>query len=319
MRERALIEQLLRPLCGHAAARGLADDAAVLTPPLGRDIVLSHDIVAAGIHYLPDDPPEDTAWKLLAVNLSDLAAMGARPLAAIMGLALSPREDEVWLRRFTAGLARGLDRWGLALLGGDTVSGVERAVLGLTILGQVRQGAALARSGARPGDTVFVSGTIGDAGLGLAIAKGEAPHEKYLLGRYRRPEPRLALGATLLGKATAAMDVSDGLLIDAGRLAAASGVALRIDLRALPLSEPARARTPATDAGYAMLASSGDDYELLFTAPPEQAKALFTLCQELKLNLARLGSVHEGTGLEVIGLDGKPFRPDRLGYEHGAT
>ena len=317
MRERALIERLLRPLVHHPAARGLADDAAVLTPPLGRDIVLTHDVLAAGVHYLPDDPPEDVAWKLLAVNLSDLAAMGARPLGALMGLGLSAAEDDAWLERFARGVEKGLDRWGLPLLGGDTVSRLDHAVLGLTALGQVEPGAALARSGAQVGDDVYVTGTLGDAGLGLAIARGQAPADKWLLGRYRRPEPRLAAGQGLVGLASAAMDVSDGLLIDASRLATASGVRLQIDLAALPLSEPAASRTPAGDDSYLERATSGDDYELLFTAPSAAAAAIFTLCQRLKLRLTRIGSVLAGDGLSVLGLAGDPIVPARLGYEHG--
>lgn len=319
MRERALIERLLRPLARHPAARDLADDAAVLAPPLGRDIVLTHDVLAAGVHYRPDDPPEDVAWKLLAVNLSDLAAMGARPLGALMGLGLSAAEDEGWLRHFAHGLEKGLERWGLPLFGGDTVSGLDRAVLSLTALGQVEPGTALARNGAQVGDDLYVTGTIGDAGLGLAIAQGRASADKWLLNRYRRPEPRLAAGQGLVGLASAAMDVSDGLLIDASRLAAASGIRLKLDLAALPLSEPAAGRTLCCDDAYLERAASGDDYELLFTAPPVAGNDIFTLCQRLKLRVTRIGSVLEGDGLSVLGLAGNPIVPSRLGYEHGMS
>lgn len=318
MRERALIERLLKPLATASAARGLADDAAVMTPPLGRELVLTHDMLAAGVHYLPDDPPEDVAWKLLAVNLSDLAAMGARPLGVLMGLGLSPAEDDAWIERFTAGLARALDRWGVTLLGGDTIGGLAQAVLGLTAIGQVERGAALGRGGARPGDDLYITGTIGDAGLGLAIARGEAPPEPTLLRRYRRPEPRLALGQGLVGVAHAAMDVSDGLLLDAERLGQASGVAITIELARLPLSEAAAARTHMTDDAWLARASSGDDYELLFAAPASAKPALLTLSQHLKLKITRIGAVHEGAGLKVLGLAGDPVIPPRLGYEHGA-
>ena len=306
MRERDLIARLLAPLATSATARGLADDAAVFAPPIGRDLVFTHDIVASGIHYLPGDPPSDVAWKLLAVNLSDLAAMGARPIGVVLGLGLSTGEDEAWVTAFASGLARAMDRWGVALWGGDTVSGLAAAVLGLTAIGQVERGAALARSGARPGDAIWVSGTIGDAGLGLAIANGEAAPDKYLLARYRRPEPRLALGRALAGVATAAMDVSDGLLIDAERLAAASGVAVTVDLALVPVSAAAAARVARDDAGLAGLASAGDDYELLFTLPPGVTVAGAT----------RVGAVAAGAGLTVIGLDGRSFVPGRLGYEH---
>lgn len=317
MRERALIETLLRPLAGHPAARSLADDAAVLTPPLGRDLVLTHDVLACGVHYLPSDPPSDVAWKLLAVNLSDLAAMGARPVGVLMGLGLSTAEDEAWLRAFTEGLRRVLDLWGVALLGGDTVGGLDRAVLGLTAIGQVEGGRALSRTGARAGDDLYVTGTIGDAGLGLAIARGEAPAEKRLLNRFRRPEPRLSVGQRLVGLASAAMDVSDGLLIDAERLAAASGVSVTVELSALPLSEAAAARTLRTDDAYLERATAGDDYELLFTAPVAAREAIAAVATP-KLRITRVGRVTDGAGLTVIGLDDAPVQPARLGYEHGA-
>lgn len=307
MRERDLIARLLAPLATSVAARGLADDAAVFAPPLGRDLVFTHDVLAAGVHYLPGDPPGDVAWKLLAVNLSDLAAMGARPLGVLLGLGLSAAEDEAWVTAFVTGLARGLDRWGAALWGGDTVSGLAAAVLGLTAIGSVEPGAALPRSGARPGDDVWVSGTVGDAGLGLAIARGEAAPDKYLLTRFRRPEPRLTLGQALVGVATAVMDVSDGLLIDAERLAAASGVAITIELARVPVSAAAAARVVRDDAGLCLLASAGDDYELLFTAPPGVA---------LPAGVTRIGAVTSGAGLTVRGVERKVVVPARLGYEH---
>ena len=299
-------------MAGSAAARGLADDAAVWTPALGRDLVFTHDVLAAGVHYLPHDPPGDVAWKLLAVNLSDLAAMGAQPAGVLLGLALSQAEDEAWRVAFTQGLGRALDHFGVALWGGDTVGGVSAAVLGLTAVGQVEPGRALGRGGARPGDALWVSGTIGDAGLGLAIAKGEAPFDKALLARFRRPQPRLALGRALGGVATAAMDVSDGLLIDADRLAAASGVGLAIDLAAMPVSAAARARVGADDAALLALATAGDDYELLFTAPAEADVAALAG----KTAVTRIGTVIAGSGLQLTGRAGPIATPERLGWEH---
>jgi thiamine-monophosphate kinase len=307
VRETDLIARLLAPLATSPEARGLTDDAAVLRPPLGRDLVFTHDVLAAGVHYLPDDPPDTVAAKLLAVNLSDLAAMGARPLGVLLGLGLSAAEDAAWLTAFTTGLGRGLDRWGVALWGGDTVRGLAAAVLGMTGIGSVEAGTALSRSGAMPGDEVWISGTIGDAGLGLAIAKGEAAPDAFLLNRFRRPEPRLALGRALVGVARAAMDVSDGLLLDATRLAAASGVAVTIDLALLPVSTAAAARTTRDDAGLLGLASAGDDYELLFTAP---------VGSSVPTGVTRIGSVTPGAGLMVIGIAGDAVAPGRLGYEH---
>ncbi|WP_426167316.1 thiamine-phosphate kinase [Sandarakinorhabdus sp. DWP1-3-1] len=302
MAERDFIRSRLAPLATSAAARGLADDAAVWAPPLGRELVFTHDVLACGVHYLPSDPPSDIAWKLLAVNLSDLAAMGATPAGVLMGLGLSPAEDDGWRDAFTAGLGRALDHFGVALWGGDTVTGLAAAVLGLTAVGHVAPGRTLGRSGAQPGDDVWVSGTIGDAGLGLAIAQGLAPMDKRLLARFRRPEPRLALGHALIGVASACMDVSDGLLIDADRLARASGVAITIDLATLPVSTPA-----ATDAERLARATAGDDYELLFTAAPGAA------IPAGKIGVTRIGTVGNGAGLSLAG---GLVTPARLGWEH---
>lgn len=306
MKERDFIARHLAPLATSPAARGLVDDAAVWAPPLGRDLVFTHDVLAQGVHFLPDDPPGDVAWKLLAVNLSDLAAMAATPAGVLLGLAGPP--DAEWRQAFTAGLARALDHFGVALWGGDTVSGIAAPVLGLTAIGWVEPGKALGRAGAQPGDALWVSGTIGDAGLGLAVARGEAPFDKAMLNRFRRPTPRLALGAALGGLASAGMDVSDGLLIDAQRLASASGVALAIDLAAVPLGRPG--------AGLDDLlarATAGDDYELLFTAPA----SLDVAALAGKTPVTRIGSVVTGTGL-MLNRGGEPVAlPARLGWEHG--
>lgn len=304
--ERDFIASRLAPLANTAAARGLNDDAAVWTPPLGRDLVFTHDVLACGVHYLPSDPPSDIAWKLLAVNLSDLAAMGAAPAGVLMGLGLSAAEDEAWRTAFTDGLGRALAHFGVALWGGDTVSGLAAAVLGLTAIGHVDPGRALSRSGAQPGDDIWVSGTIGDAGLGLAMALGNAPVDKSLLNRFRRPEPRLVLGRQLAGIATACMDVSDGLLIDADRLARASGVGMAIDLSAMPLSPAAAARTHGDDDLIAR-ATAGDDYELLFTVPPGAS------IPAGKIAVTRIGAVTTGTG---IVLANHITLPQRLGWEH---
>ncbi len=313
MRERALIADFLAPLATHRAARGLQDDAAVWLPPLGREIVLTHDTLAEGVHYLPHDPPSDVAWKLLAVNLSDLAAMGATPVGVLLGLTLGAGCDDAWVRGFVGGLARALAHFEIALFGGDTVRWGGGCVLGLTAVGTVARGAALGRGGAQVGDGVWVSGTIGDAGLGLAVARGDAAPDKHLLGRYRRPVPRVALGRALVGTASACMDISDGLLIDADRLATASGVGIALDLTALPVSTAAAARTPAADAGRLDLATAGDDYELLFTAPPGADIAARATA---KVPLTRVGTVVAGAGLTVTGTGGTVLTPARLGYEH---
>ena len=317
MLERALIADLLAPLATHRAARGLQDDAAVWLPPLGREIVLTHDTLAEGVHYLPHDPPSDVAWKLLAVNLSDLAAMGATPIGMLLGLTLWAGCDDGWVQGFVGGLARALAHFEIALFGGDTVRWGGGCVLGLTAVGTVARGAALARGGAQVGDGVWVSGTIGDAALGLAVARGldegRDAHTKHLLTRYRRPAPRIVLGSSLVGTATACIDISDGLLIDAERLAASSGIRIMLDLTSLPVSAAAAVRTPATDAGRLELATAGDDYELLFTAPPHADIAALATA---KVPLTRVGRVVAGSGLTITGDGGVVLTPARLGYEH---
>ncbi len=305
MNERDYIARCLAPLATSPAARGLCDDAAVWQPPLGRALVFTHDVLAAGVHFLPDDPPADVAWKLLAVNLSDLAAMAATPAGVLLGLA-GPA-DAGWRAGFAEGLGRALAQFGVALWGGDTVSGLAAPVLGLTAIGWVEPGRALGRAGARPGDALWVSGSIGDAGLGLAVAQGRAPFDKALLNRFRRPTPRLALGAALGGVASAGLDVSDGLLIDAQRLAAASGVMLAIDLAAVPLGRPAA----GLDDLLARV-TAGDDYELLFTAPAD----VDVVALAGKTPVTRIGTVAAGTGLSLSLRDAPVALPARLGWEH---
>jgi len=317
VKERALIADLLAPIATHPAARGLTDDAAVLVPPLGRDIVLTHDMLAEGVHFLGDEPPEDIAHKLVAVNLSDLAAMGARPLGVLLGLGLSARQDDAWLAAFTAGLGEACTCWSVPLLGGDTIAGLDRLVLALTAIGQVAPGAALSRSGARAGDDLWVTGNIGDAMLGLAVARGghadAAPEVRAaLFARYRRPEPRLAFGAALAGIASACMDVSDGLLIDAQRLAEASGIAITVDLARLPVSRAAE----AIAAAPIVLATGGDDYELLFAAPQGNSHAVADAARRTRTRVTRIGTISTGAGLTVRDASGADVTPGRLGWEH---
>ncbi len=269
---------LLRPLATHPAARGLRDDAAVL-----GDLVLTHDVLVEGVHFLADDPPEDVAWKLLAVNLSDLAAKGAMPIGVLLGYALSDTDYDA---AFIRGLGEALAAFDVPLLGGDTVTGPR--VLSLTALG--RSSVAPSRSGAKPGDALWVTGVIGRAGLGL---KGDRAY----LDAYRRPVPRLAEGRALAPLVSAMMDVSDGLLIDAGRMADASGVALGIDLDAVPV---VGARMAAVTAG--------DDYELLFALPAGLIPPIVA---------TRIGVFDVGSGLTLHDASGRIALPGRLGWQHG--
>ncbi len=305
----------MRGLPTDPAARGLLDDAAVL-PTTGADIVLTHDMLVEGVHFLSTDPPGDVAWKLLAVNLSDLAAKSARPRGVLLGFCLG---DEAGDAEFVVGLRFALAAMDVALLGGDTVSARGPRILSLTAIGIAPVGGAPSRAGAQPDDDVWVSGTIGDAGPGLRIARGDREGPAGLLARYRRPDPRIALGIALGPHVHAMMDVSDGLLIDTGRLAAASGVAVAIDLDALPLSD-AYVDFAGTDRDARLAAATaGDDYELLFAAPRDAQAAIGACAIASGTPVVRIGSVRAGAGLHLHDCDGPVPLPGRLGYEHGAT
>jgi thiamine-monophosphate kinase len=305
--EQRLIDRL-RGLARHPGARGLADDAAVLPAPVGRDLVLTHDMLVEGVHYLPGDPAGDVAWKLLAVNLSDLAAKGAEPIGVLMGFGLTGAAD--WDAAFVDGLGRALDHFGVPLLGGDTVAqpaGAAR-VLGLTAIGQASPGGAPDRRGAKAGDLLVLTGPVGDAGLGLRIARGEVEGPRRLLKAYRLPMPRLAEGRALAPLADAMADVSDGLLIDAARIAAASGLAVAIDLDAVPLSDEARVLGEDRAARLAA-ATAGDDYQLIAAVPPAAAAAAAH-------HAVVIGRFEAGSGLHLHDRDGPVPLPGTLGYEH---
>jgi thiamine-monophosphate kinase len=315
-REIAFIDAL-RGLASHPAARGFADDAAVLAVN-GVKLVFTHDMIVEGVHFLADDPPEDVAWKLLAVNLSDLAAKGADPIGLLLGYSLMT--EGAWDAAFVRGLGEATAAFGAPLLGGDTVAappGAPRS-LGLTAIGQA-VGEVPSRSGASAGDLLWVSGTIGDAGAGLRTALGELQGSPALIAAYRRPQPRLQLGKALAPLVGAMMDVSDGLLVDAARMADASGLACRIELRNVPLS-PDLVRVTGGDRQARIDASiAGDDYELLFAAPPYRTDEIRALSASLSLPLTQIGLFSSGADLSVSDA-GEPLPlPPRLGYEHGAA
>jgi thiamine-monophosphate kinase len=308
--ESAFIESL-KALATHPAARGLLDDAAVLDIG-GRSLVLTHDMLVEGVHYLPDDPPADVAWKLVAVNLSDLAAKGARPVGVLLGYSLGKSE---WDEAFAAGLGTALTAFGLPLLGGDTVRGPGPRTLALTAIGEAL-GPVPSRAGGRAGDHLWVSGTIGDAGAGLRVLLGEIANQPALTERYRNPRPRLEAGERLAPLVGAMMDVSDGLLIDSSRLAAASGVAAEIDLAQIPLSEALRSVLGGSREARLSAATAGDDYELLFAAAPGQAMEILELQDELGLPLSRIGTLAAGSGLRLTEAGAPVPVPPRLGWEH---
>lgn len=314
MDEFSLIAKYFAPLAGPGAL-GLKDDAAVLDIPDGHQVVATKDAIVAGIHYLPDTAPGDIARKLLRVNLSDLAAMGAQPLGVLLACAFPKDAGEDWIAAFAMGLGKDLEFFGTGVLGGDTVSTDGPPVFSLTALGSVPHGMALTRSGAQAGDLVFASGTLGDAAAGLAVLKREITGldgSDDLIARHQRPEPQLALGQALRGVATAAIDVSDGLVADAGHIADVSDVGIEIDAHKLPLSGPV-AELIAGDADMiALPLAGGDDYELLFTAPETARDALAAL----DTSVIEIGRVGTGEGVRVLDRDGKIVDVPSGGWRH---
>jgi thiamine-monophosphate kinase len=307
----------LRSLATDRAARGLVDDAAVLNFG-GRRLVLTHDMMIEGVHFLAGDPAEDVAWKLVAVNLSDLAAKGAAPIGLLLGYSLT--SESQWDADFARGLRQAIDHFNAPLLGGDTVAappGAARA-LGLTAIGEA-QGEVPSRAGAQDGDLLWVSGSIGDGGAGLRVALGELPMSEPLLARYRRPQPRLAAGQALAPLVSAMMDVSDGLLIDAARMAGASGIAVAIELGEVPLSADLVAAAGDELQARIDAAIAGDDYELLFAAPPALTDQIGTLSRSLSLPLTVVGCFASGSGLRVMHGGTEIPLPTRLGYEHSPS
>ena len=314
------IRRFFAPLAGPGGL-GLVDDAALIDCAPGKRLVVTADAIVAGVHYLPDDPPDLVARKLLRVNLSDLAAMGARPLHYVLTTALPAELGPEWLAGFAEGLAEDQHRYGIDLLGGDSVGTHGPAVLSLTAIGEVEAGQEIRRSGARPGDLVWVSGTIGDAFLGLDLLRGAYPdlapeHRDYLVGRFRLPEPRTELGPRLCGIAHAMIDVSDGLLADLGHISETSRAAANVELDLLPLSPAARAILENDPGIRVRLAAAGDDYELVFAAPADAAEAIATVSLRLGIPLTRIGKVEAGTGVRLLDADGHQIPLEAHGYRH---
>ena len=300
----------LRAIATDPAARGLADDAAVL-----GDLVLTHDMIVEGIHFLPDDTPQDVAWKLVAVNLSDLAAKGAVPVGVLVGYTLG---DESWNAAFVDGLDTALRRFGVALLGGDTVrvpQGTPRS-FGLTAIGRAPASGAPTRGGVKPGDQIWVTGTIGNAGLGLAMRLGQVEVNETCLAAYRRPQPQLTLGQALVPHVHAMMDVSDGLLIDARRMAEASGCEITIMMEAIPLSAALLAVRPDVLDTRIAAATAGDDYQLLFAADPGASAPIREISAALNLAATPVGHAGVGNGLLLTHRAQRIALPAKLGFMH---
>ncbi len=314
------IKRFFAPLAGPGGL-GLLDDAALLDCQAGQRLVVTADALVAGVHYLPTDPPERVARKLLRVNLSDLAAMGARPLHYVLTTALPPELGAEWLARFAVGLGEDQRQFGIDLLGGDSVATAGPAVLSLTAIGEVAAGKEVRRSGAEPGDIVWVSGTIGDAFLGLTVLHGAyselAPeHRDYLTRRFQIPDPRTELGPLLSGVAHAMIDVSDGLLADLGHICETSQVAAVVELERMPLSSAARVIVEGDPGICRRLAVGGDDYELLFTTSADAADAIANLSYRVAVPIAAVGTVEVGAGVRLVDAVGREIPVEGTGYRH---
>ncbi|MFN6981438.1 MAG: thiamine-phosphate kinase [Brevundimonas sp.] len=317
------IERLLRPLAHPEWGRGLADDVAVLPSRPGYDLVLTKDAIVEGVHFLPDDPLDTVAKKLLRVNLSDLAAKGAEPFGYLLACCWSDRCGWPEREAFAAGLAEDQALFGMFLMGGDTVKTPGPAVFSLTALGWVPAGAAVSRAGAQVGDLVFVTGTIGDGLLGLQAAQAklklDAERLERLIDHYRSPMPRLDFAEVVRNLATAAADVSDGLAADLNHIAQASGVGVTLNLSVLPLSAAAQAwfeDRVDPQAALGDLATGGDDYQIVFTAHPRHEETLRREAERRLLRLTKIGAVTAGAGV-AIDYGGHRVELTRGGWTHG--
>jgi thiamine-monophosphate kinase len=322
-----LIARHFAPLAkGFPGAWDLLDDAAVIAPLPGHDLVAKTDAIVGGVHFLPDDPPDLVARKALRVNLSDLAAKGAIPRAYMVDLMVPKTTPEAWIASFARGLGEDQERFGMHLIGGDTDSTPGPVAIAIMAFGDVPSGRMIRRAGARAGDTVFVTGTVGDAALGLQALSGNLPHVEdresaFLVSRYRLPEPRVALGPRLVGLASAALDVSDGLVADLQHLCDVSGVDAVIEAARVPLSTAARLAVARRAASLAGLLGGGDDYEILFTAPATAAETLAELAGTLGVPITAIGRVDPPTAgrpprATVLGEKGQPLPLERAGWTH---
>ncbi len=323
--EDRLIERFFRPLARDPAALDLSDDAAVITPPAGADLVLKTDGVIEGVHFFPDDPADTVARKALRANLSDLAAKGATPLGFLLSLALSGKADEKWLASFAEGLGADAEAYRCPLLGGDTDRTPGLLSVSIAAFGSLPHGTMVKRSGARAGDRIVVTGTIGDAALGLALrreparaerAKLSANERAHLAGRYLLPEPRVALASALRVHASAAIDISDGLAGDLMKLAAASGVSARVETQRLPLSPAAKKMLAAEPALLETVLTGGDDYEILAAVSPAALEALQGAAKAAGIALSEIGTTGAGAGVGIVGPDGRPIELLHPSFSH---
>jgi thiamine-monophosphate kinase len=327
--EDKLIARHFKPIARHPGALGLTDDAAMLTPPPGHALVVTADAVVGGVHFFPDDPPDAIAKKALRVNLSDLAAKGAKPAGFVLTLALPKSVGDDWLKAFARGLGTDAKAFDCPLFGGDTVYTPGPVTISITAFGTVPKSTMLKRSGARAGDHVVVTGTIGDAALGLKLRKErgagkrwklDAAMRRHLLARYLAPQPRNALAEALRLHASAGMDVSDGLVGDLGKLCRASGVGAEVDVARVPLSKAALAALVADPKAIEIMLTGGDDFEVVATVPPRKLKSFLAAARRASVPATGIGRITTGTGarsgVRFLGPDNRPIRFARASFSH---
>ncbi len=317
-----LINRIFAPLsAGSPGAFSLTDDAAVVNVSEGQELVVTKDAMVAGIHFLEADPPEDIARKLIRVNLSDLAAMGARPVGYLLATFWPKDLDTSWIKSFADGLARDQKEFSISLLGGDTVKTPGPLCLSLTAMGEVPIGQALRRNGARAGDLIAVSGTIGDGALGLKASRSDldglgAEAARALSNRYRLPEPRLHLGQSLHSMVTSCIDISDGLIADIGHICEQSKVRAVLRSDKIPLSNAAATVLSQDRSLLQVILTGGDDYELAFTFPAEKEEMIEELARKTGCELALIGHIEAGEGVTVLDGDGSDVAIVQSGWQH---
>ncbi|HEY3638279.1 MAG TPA: thiamine-phosphate kinase [Rhizomicrobium sp.] len=312
-----LISEIFAPLAqGCPGAFGLTDDVGVISPPEGCEVVLKTDSVIEGVHFRSDDPASTIGRKALRRALSDLAAKGAEPSVYLLALALPPWSNMEWLKHFAMGLSEDQVEFGVNLLGGETTATPGPLTITVTAAGFVPEGSLIRRKGAKTGDLVFVTGTIGDAGIGLSLLAGNKPADEFLISRYRLPLPRNRFGRALRGFASASIDVSDGLMADLGHIASVSGVRIEVDAAAIPLSPSFRmVRGDGLDARLEG-ATAGDDYEIAFTAPASALASIRRIAQETETEATVIGRVGPGQGAVLLQSPGEEVPLKRRGYTH---
>ncbi len=317
--EFALIAELFAPLADAPGAFGLLDDAAIVAPPAGHELVITTDALVAGVHFLRDDPPALIAKKALRVNLSDLAAKGADAAGYLLALSLPSNLDKEWLAAFAYGLKQDQREFGISLYGGDTTSTPGPLTVAITAFGFVPKGKMIRRAGAKPDDLVFVSGTIGDGSAGLTLLREpqQVSHavRDFLVHRYHEPRPRLALGLALRDVASAALDISDGLLADLGHIAAVSGVRIEIDAHRLPLSAALQAVWGDGLEARIRAATAGDDYEIAFAVAPRHVEDAIKAARD-STAVTQIGRVVAGQGVALLDDEGRELAVTRKGYVH---